>query len=103
MVTPTITSFGEGPYSSVFGPYPDLATLVQTLPALGHAGRLAAIGTTNQYIYYISQNGNWSPIGLPQFTTSLRPPYAKGFMYFDLTTSKIVVGGASAYETVTSA
>jgi hypothetical protein len=36
------------------------------------------------------------------YTTANRPPYAKGVIYFDLTTNKLVVGGATAYETITS-
>ena len=37
------------------------------------------------------------------FTTANRPAYAKGLIYFDLTLNKLVVGGASGYETITSA
>lgn len=37
------------------------------------------------------------------FATVDRPAYAKGLIYFDLTTNKLVVGGATAYETITSA
>ena len=41
--------------------------------------------------------------GFASFTTVNRPPYAPGIIYFDLSTNKLVVGGASAYETITSA
>ena len=41
--------------------------------------------------------------GFASYTTANRPPYAKGIIYFDLTTNKLVVGGATAYETITSA
>jgi hypothetical protein len=102
MPTIPIQGFSAGPEGAILGPYADLATLTTVLPAQGHQGRLAAIGTTGQYIYYISQNSNWAPIGLQQFTTAARPPYTKGFLYFDLTLNKLVIGGASAYETVTS-
>lgn len=37
------------------------------------------------------------------YTTANRPAYAPGIIYFDLTTGKLVVGGASGYETITSA
>jgi hypothetical protein len=36
------------------------------------------------------------------YTTAKRPPYAPGIIYFDLTLNKLVVGGATAYETATS-
>lgn len=39
---------------------------------------------------------------IPRYTTAGRPAYAKGFIYFDTTTGKLVIGGNSAYETVTS-
>jgi hypothetical protein len=42
---------------------------------------------------------NWRP---PQYTTAARPAYVKGFLYFDTTLNKLVVGGAAHYETVTS-
>jgi hypothetical protein len=37
-----------------------------------------------------------------QATTALAPPYQKGAMYFDTTLNKMRIGGASAWETVTS-
>jgi hypothetical protein len=37
------------------------------------------------------------------FTTANAPTYAPGIIYYDLTLSKLRVGGASAYETITSA
>jgi hypothetical protein len=42
-------------------------------------------------------------INLGQFTTATRPVYSKGAQFFDTTLSKLVVGGASAWEVVTSA
>ena len=38
----------------------------------------------------------------PQYVTAQRPLYVRGGMYFDLTTNKLVIGGATAFETVTS-
>jgi len=37
-----------------------------------------------------------------QATTPLAPPYVKGGMYFDTTLNKMRIGGAAAWETVTS-
>jgi hypothetical protein len=37
-----------------------------------------------------------------QYTTVNAPPYGKGLMYFDTTLNKLRVGGATAWETVTS-
>lgn len=39
---------------------------------------------------------------IPQFTTANAPSYAKGALYFDLTLNKLRVGGATAWETITS-
>ncbi len=38
-----------------------------------------------------------------QATTAAAPAYVKGAMYFDTTLNKLRVGGATAWETVTSA
>lgn len=38
-----------------------------------------------------------------QYTTGTRPAYVKGAMYFDITTNKLVIGGAAGWETITSA
>ena len=35
-------------------------------------------------------------------TTGAAPPYVKGALYFDTTLNKLMVGGATAWETVTS-
>ena len=37
-----------------------------------------------------------------QATTAAAPAYVKGAMYFDTTLNKLRVGGATAWETVTS-
>jgi Lower baseplate protein N-terminal domain len=41
-------------------------------------------------------------VNLPQHATSGGPAYVKGGMYFDTTLNKLRIGGASAWETVTS-
>ena len=49
---------------------------------------------------------SWSVDGkmnLFQATTAAAPTYAKGGMYFDTTLNKVRIGGATAWETVTSA
>ena len=38
-----------------------------------------------------------------QATTAADPAYVKGAMYFDTTLNKLRIGGATAWETVTSA
>jgi len=37
-----------------------------------------------------------------QYTTATEPAYVKGAQYFNTTLNKMRIGGASAYETVTS-
>lgn len=39
--------------------------------------------------------------GVPQYASA--PPYIKGAVYFDTTLNKLRVGGATSWETVTSA
>ena len=41
-------------------------------------------------------------INIPKYTTAGAPSYVKGALYFDTTLNKLRVGGASAWETVTS-
>jgi hypothetical protein len=52
----------------------------------------------NVYILSLAQSGTM----LLQRTTALAPPYKKGAMYFDTTLNKLRIGGATAWETVTS-
>ena len=40
---------------------------------------------------------------LPRYPTASGPAYAKGRLYFDTTLNKARIGGATAYETITSA
>lgn len=42
-------------------------------------------------------------LDLPKHTTASAPAYAKGRMYYDTTLDKARIGGATAYETITSA
>jgi len=41
-------------------------------------------------------------LDLPSFATTGAPAYKKGRMYFDTTMNKARIGGATAYETITS-
>ena len=42
-------------------------------------------------------------LDLPQHPTASAPAYQKGRLYFDTTLNKARIGGATAYETITSA
>ena len=42
-------------------------------------------------------------LDLPSFPTASAPAYRKGRLYFDTTLNKARIGGATAYETLTSA
>jgi hypothetical protein len=57
--------------------------------------------------YFLSNNGSgkavWGPIAPVQAITSKAPAYSNGALYFDTTLNKLRVGGASGWETVTSA
>ena len=39
---------------------------------------------------------------VPAYTTADRPPYLAGLLIYDTTLGKLVVGGAAAWEVVTS-
>lgn len=62
-----------------------------TILALTSAGA-AVTGT-------LSSSGTISP---QQATTAAAPAYVKGAVYFDTTLNKLRVGGATAWETITS-
>ena len=50
-----------------------------------------------------SQNATFAAtVAIGQYTTAAAPAYAKGKLYFDATLNKLRVGGATAWETVTS-
>jgi len=50
-----------------------------------------------------SQNATFvGSVRAGNFTTAGAPPYAKGVIYFDTTLNKLRVGGATAFETITS-
>lgn len=62
-------------------------------------------GTTTQAIKFrIGDNKNttFTKFILAQYTTAGRPAYEKGALIFDTTLNKLLVGGATAWEVVTS-
>jgi hypothetical protein len=43
-----------------------------------------------------------APTLIAHYTTATAPAYVKGALYFDTTLNKLRVGGATAWETITS-
>jgi len=41
-------------------------------------------------------------VRIPQYTTATRPAYVIGAVIFDTTLNKLVVGGATGWEVITS-
>lgn len=66
--------------------------------AVSKGSYTTVIGYTNQTDVYITA-GRFRPA---QYATAGAPAYVKGAIYFDTTLNKLRVGGASAWETVTS-
>ena len=61
-------------------------------------------GTTTALTLDSSQNATFAGTVKPQLaTTAGAPAYVKGAIYFDTTLNKLRVGGAAAWETITSA
>lgn len=124
--SPTLQSgitFGKA-YGAVGG-YPDSGTAsgsdMYSAPAMGYTttallpneGALNAYGTTSDATAYglTTLNAAGVPtmrvrndgVLLPfQAATASAPTYAKGGIYFDTTLNKLRVGGATAWETITS-
>jgi hypothetical protein len=68
-------------------------------------GNLAINTLTDNGVDKLQVNGNIqtnSLIKLGQFTTGTEPAYVKGAQFFNTTLNKMRIGGATAYETVTS-
>ena len=59
-------------------------------------------GTSNTNVLAAGTKGN-AGVQVQGATTANAPAYAKGVIYFDLTSNKLMVGGATAFEAVTSA
>jgi hypothetical protein len=67
-----------------------------TATTISNAAVATHVALANPHTQYLQ---TWA---VPQYSTVGRPAYVKGFLYFDTTTNKLVVGGAVAYETITS-
>jgi hypothetical protein len=79
-------------------------------------GKTWIVGPSTDGNFYITQvgvgslrvshtSGNVSTLGtisMQQATTASAPAYVKGAIYFDTTLNKLRVGGATAWETITS-
>ena len=59
----------------------------------------AHVALADPHTQYVKTTGLWA---VPQYTTAGAPAYVKGSMYFDTTLSKLRIGGAAAWETITS-
>lgn len=66
--------------------------------AVSQGSYTTVIGWTNQTDTYITAGR----FRVAQYATAGAPAYAKGAMYFDTTLNKLRIGGATAWETVTS-
>lgn len=75
---------------------PNTATPVSPSPILSEVVALQAHG----HVPAMGPGFTFSP---PQFPTASAPAYGKGLVYFDTTLNKLRVGGATGWETVTSA
>ena len=69
-----------------------------------HVWYVSATGTAGNAITFIealkiNQTGTLMPYQAPTISA---PTYVKGGMYFDTTLNKLRIGGATAWETVTS-
>ena len=63
------------------------------------------VSNGTQGLFNVFTNGNIKNSGLHilgQYTTATRPAYVKGSQFFDTTINKMVIGGATAWEDVTS-
>jgi len=98
------SGFNTGPQSSIF---------------IGNNTTSLANNNTNQIVIGVSAQGNGSNtvtlgntsitdtflrgrVRIPQYTTSTRPAYVIGAVIFDTTLNKLVVGGATGWEVITS-
>ena len=103
------TAYGSGGYSFV---------AMSSAPIVFYSGGLSSgnerlrieangnIGVSNSNpSQKLDVNGNIKLSGiliLGQYTTATRPAYVKGSQFFDTTINKMVIGGATAWEEVTS-
>lgn len=88
----------DGAYQGIMGTIG--ATLTE--PATNLRVLLKAIGTAIAAKATSASPTFTTIVNLPQATTVGAPAYVKGGMYFDTTLNKLRIGGATAWETVTS-
>ena len=82
-----------GLMSNLIGTAPD------QVPVNGMLGTLAFQDAESVNIATITVS---KLINAPKYTTALAPAYVKGAIWFDTTLNKLKVGGATAWETITS-
>ena len=92
----------------------NITNYVQAHPVTGAVSAVATAFTANYVPLYTvvagastvtSYTDNRSlmmALRIPQYTTAAAPAWLVGGMYFDTTLNKLRIGGASAWETVTS-
>jgi hypothetical protein len=59
-------------------------------------------GTANPGSVLVGGSNGNQPAQVVGYTTAAAPVYVKGGIYFDTTLNKLRIGGATAWETVTS-
>ena len=76
-----------------------IGTNSDQVPVNGMLGTLAFQDAESVNIATLTVSGL---INAPKYTTALAPTYVKGAIWFDTTLNKLKVGGATAWETITS-
>lgn len=75
----------------------DVNEVVLGYQAIGNGSNTVTLGNTSHTDTFV-----FGRVRIPQYTTAGAPAYVKGAMYFDTTLNKLRIGGATAWETVTS-
>ena len=93
-------SVTSGNYNVIIGSY---AGGTAPISSTGNNCVVLSDGAGNVRAYWSGANATFNGTITPQqATTAAAPTYVKGAMYFDTTLNKLRIGGASAWETVTS-
>lgn len=108
--TASTFTYASGKLSNISSVASDANILFQNTASNGFGMRVDG-GSSGKYsltvrdylgVELIKVDGNGA-LYLFKATTAAAPTYAKGAMYFDTTLNKLRIGGATAWETVTSA